>query len=181
MKLVLKIALFTFSLMFIFTSCNNDITYSDQLKTEKALIADFISRNNITVVETEPTSVPYPKNVYYKTSTGLYINITDAGDTASDSLEVNDEVVFRYKKYTLEANPDTSFFYNTTDSSYPKTFNYYDFTQTTTSCKGWHEAVSYMKYNKAQARIIVYSKLGFTADQSAVIPYGYDVYIKINK
>jgi hypothetical protein len=132
------------------------------------------------VVETEPASVPYPENVFYKTSTGLYINITDAGDMASDSLEVNDEIVFRYKKYTLDAKADTSSYLNTVDSADPKTFNYYDFTQEQ-SCKGWHEAVSYMKYNNAQAKIIVYSKLGFSTDQEAVIPYGYDIYIKIRK
>jgi hypothetical protein len=180
MKLLFKIFLVVFTLGFFFTSCTDEVTYGEQLKDEKNLIADFISRNNITVVETEPLTVPYPKNVYYKTSTGLYINITALGDTASGEVEVNDQIVFRFLKYTLETKPDTASYLNTADSPDPRTFNYYDFTQEQ-SCKGWHEAVSYMKYNNAQAKIIVYSKLGFSTDQEAVIPYGYDIYIKIRK
>lgn len=180
MKLQLKLSLVILAVGVFFTSCNNDVTYGDQLKNEKALIADFISRNNITVVNTEPTSVPYPENVFYKTSSGLYINISDAGDTSSDSLEVNDEVILRYIKYTLNAKADTSSYLNTLESREPVNFNYYDFTQTQ-SCKGWHEAVSYMKYTNARAKVIVYSKLGFKSDQESVIPYGYDIYLKIIK
>jgi len=187
MKLLFKIFLVVFAISLFFASCINEVTYGDQLKDEKNLIADFISRNNIKVVETLPTIYPWPANVYYKSPTGLYFQLTNEGDKYiedgvlnPDSLAVNDEIVFRYIKYTLSANPDTSSFYNTFDKPDPTTFNYYDFLQTQ-SCKGWHEAVSYMKYNNAKAKIIVYSKLGFSTDQSAVIPYGYDIYIKIRK
>ena len=179
MKLLSYIFLLVFAFSFFFSSCIDEVTYGDQLKDEKTLIADFISRNNITVVETEPDSVPYPQNVYFKTPTGLYINITALGDTAAGEVEVNDEIIFRYEKYTLDAKADTSSYLNTVDSTDPKSFNYYDFTQKQ-SCKGWHEAVSYMKYNNARAKIIVYSKLGFSTDPVAV-PYGYDIYIKIRK
>lgn len=180
MKLLFKLSLVVFAVGVFFTSCIDEVTYGDQLKDEKNLIADFISRKNITVVETEPNAVPYPENVYYKTPSGLYINIFDAGDKTSDSLEVNDEVIFRYIKYTLNAKADTSTYLTTIDSREPTSFYYYDFSQEQ-SCKGWHEAVSYMKYNNARAKIIVYSKLGFKSDQEAVIPYGYDIYLKIRK
>ncbi len=181
MKLLLKISFLLFSTAFLFSSCNNDQTYADQLKAEKKLISDFMSRNNYTVVETEPATRPYPKNVFFKTSTGLYINITNVGDTASEAVAVNDEVSLRYIQYTLGTSPDTASYMNTTDSPYLRKFSYYDFTQTKQSCKGWHEAVSYMKYNNAQAKVIVYSKLGFSEDQSSVTPYGYDMRIIINK
>ncbi len=186
MKLLFKIFLFAFTLAFTFSSCTDEITYADQLKAEKKLIADFIARNNITVVETMPTTFPWPEKVYYKSSTGLYFRLTDQGDRYiedgklnPDSLEVNDEIVMRYIKYTLTAKADTASYLNTTDNPIPTSFNYYDFTQDQ-SCKGWHEAVSYMKYNNAEAKIIVYSKLGFS-DESTVTPYGYDFSIKIRK
>lgn len=180
MKLLFKFSLVVITIGFLFTSCIDEVTYGEQLKAEKTLIADFISRNNIKVVETEPITVPYPENLYYKTPSGLYISITDAGDTTSDSLEVNDEVIFRYIKYTLDAKADTSNYLTTIDSREPSSFYYYDFSQEQ-SCKAWHEAASYMKYTNARAKIIVYSKLGFESDQDAVIPYGYDIYLKIRK
>lgn len=181
MKLLFRLSLILLVFSFIVSSCNNEETYADQLKAEKELIADFISRNNITVVETEPTTVPYPENVYFKTSTGLYIHISNAGDKV-DSLkvEVNDKIVMRYIKYTLNTTPDTSSYLNTVDNTFPTTFNFYDLSQTNI-CSGWHEAVSYMKYNDAEAKVIVYSKLGTSDDQSAVIPYGYDIRIKVRK
>jgi len=180
MKLITKIFVVTITLGVFFSSCIDEVTYSDQLKTEKDLIAAFISRNNITVVTEKPTQVPYPENVYYKTQSGLYINIVDAGETTGDSLEIYDELVFRYLKYTLTENADTASYLNTLESREPVSFYFYDFTQTQ-SCKGWHEAASYMKYNNAVARIIVYSKLGFSSDLSAVIPYGYEIYMKVRK
>jgi len=180
MKLLFKFLIILAVAGGIFTSCIDEVTYSDQLKDEKELISDFFSRNNISIVETAPATIPYPANVYYKTPTGLYIQITAAGDTTTDSLEVNDEITIRYKKYTLEAKADTSYYLNTQDNREPVAYNYYDFSQTQ-SCKGWHEAVSLMKYTNAQAKIIVYSKLGFSSDQESVTPYGYDIYIKIRK
>jgi len=182
MKLFINTFLFVFTTAIVFSSCNNDITYGDQLKAEKTLIADFIKRNNIIVVEQLPTTNPWPANVYYKTkSTGLYIRITEKGDYLSpDSLEINDLIVFRYLQYTLNTKADTMSYQNTVDNAFPVTFNYYDQTQTQ-SCKGWHEAVSYMKYNNSEAKVILPSKLGFDNDELSVIPYGYDISIKIRK
>jgi len=187
MKLFFKLFLITVSFVALFSACTDKVTYAEQLASEKSLISDFISRNNITVVETLPKLDKWPDNLYYKSPTGLYFHLTDKGDKYieegklnPDSLSVNDLIVFRYIKYTLGTKPDTATYLNTADSPYPTKFNYYDFTQKQ-SCKGWHEAVSYMKYHNAQAKIIVYSKLGFSTDQSAVIPYGYDVRILIRK
>lgn len=182
MKLFIKTILFVFTTAIILTSCNNDITYGDQLKAEKSLIADYLKRHNIIVVDKLPTTNPWPDNVYYKTkSTGLYIRITNKGDfTSPDSLEVNDLIVFRYRQYTLDTKADTMSYENTVDNPYPVTFNFNDLSQTQ-SCKGWHEAVSYMKYNNSEAKVILPSKLGFDLGDLTVIPYGYDISIKIRK
>ncbi|MDR2840975.1 MAG: DUF4827 domain-containing protein [Paludibacter sp.] len=157
-------------------SCQDGRTYAEQLKSEERLINDYIKRNHITVVKTKPAK--WSENVYWKTPSGLYFQLTDVGDTTSASVMPNDIVIARYRKITLNVNPDTVSTWNTIDNLYPDKFNYLDMSQV---CEGWHEAVSYMKYNNSRAKMIIYSKLGFTEDESAVIPYIYDFRIKLQK
>lgn len=178
MKLISRIVFVLFTLVMC-NACTDQSTYADELKAEKALIADFISRNGITVVETKPTTVPYPDKVYYKTSSGLYIHIKSV-DTSVDTVATNDLVIFRYMQYTLGTNPDTISYMNTVDSPFPVTFYFNDLTQDQ-ACTGWHEAISLMVYDNAEANIIVPSKLGFSTDEKIVVPYGYDIRIKIRK
>ena len=49
------------------------------------------------------------------------------------------------------------------------------------SCTGWQVALKYMKYTDSECKIICPSKLGFSNENSAVIPYGYDLKIKIKR
>jgi hypothetical protein len=156
------------------------MTYAEELKAEQKLIADFISRQKIKLVTTMPTTFPWPDNVYYKSKTGLYYRLTNQGDiTSQDSVESGDKVVPRYIQYTLEAsNPDTISNMNTIDSPYTSSFSYLN---TDEACLGWHEAVGYMKKNNAEAKIIVYSKLGFSGYADPATPIGYDIKIKIQK
>ena len=165
----------------VFSSCSNTQTYAEQLKAEKELIADYIKRNNIKVVSEFPTEFPWAENVYVLTKSGLYFHLVSEGDTGvdADTLVANDLVVPRYYQYTLNAKSDTVVSnWNTVDYPYPTTFNYLDQTQV---CVGWHEAVSYMKRNNSRAKFIVHSKIGFSDARDAVIPYGYEMKIKIQK
>ncbi|OIP82941.1 MAG: hypothetical protein AUK44_06735 [Porphyromonadaceae bacterium CG2_30_38_12] len=165
-----------------FAACtSSNVTYAKQLKDEQQLIADFIAREKIQVVTTMPTTYPWPDKLYYKSYSGLYFHLKNQGDiTSTDSVELNDLVSMRYIQYTLTTNPDTTRYMNTLDRPYPTTFNFYDATQTA-ACKGWQEAISYMKYSNSEAKLIVFSKLGFQADETSVTPYGYDIDIKIRK
>lgn len=175
-----RVVLFLFLTLLMVTACKDDgMTYAEELKAEKELIADFISRQNIQLVTVMP-SYPWPENVYYKSKTGLYFRLTNPGDTASqDSVEAGDLVVPRYLQYTLvQHNPDTIWKLNTLDSAYPLKFVYKNTTQ---ACLGWHEAVGYMKKNNSEAKIIVYSKLGFSQYADPATPIGYDIKIKIQK
>lgn len=177
---VFRITAFLSIIMLVLTACNkDDMTYAEELKAEKELIADFISRQNIQVVTTMPTGT-WPDNVYYKSKTGLYFRLTNPGDVASpDSAEAGDLIVPRFIQYTLVANqPDTISNLNTIDSPYPLSFTYLNSAQ---ACLGWHEAVGYMKKNNSEAKIIVYSKLGFTQYADPATPIGYDIKIKIQK
>lgn len=166
----------------ILISCNSsdDPTYAQQLKDEKELIADYIKRNNIKVVTDKPTSFPWGENVYYLTSTGMYIHLMSEGDitNTADTLVKNDLVIPRFYQYTLNTKSDTISNWNTIDYPFPTTFNYLDYSQV---CVGWHEAVGYMKRNNSRAKFILNSKLGFTPTGNEVIPYEYEMIIKIQK
>jgi len=175
-----RVVLFLFLTLLIVSACKDDgMTYAEELKAEKELIADFLSRQNIQVVTTMP-SFPWPDNVYYKSKSGLYFRLTNQGDIASqDSVEAGDLVVPRFIQYTLIADkPDTISNMNTVDSPYPLSFVYLNTAQ---ACMGWHEAVGYMKKNNSEAKIIVYSKLGFSQYADPATPIGYDIKIKIQK
>ncbi len=177
-----SLVIFLFSVLlagFVLSSCKDDnVTYAEELATEQKIISDFIKRNGISVVTTMP-SQPWPAKVFYKSPSGLYFRLTNAGDTQSnDTVESGDLIVPRYIQYTLTAKPDTLFNLSTTDFEYPSKFNYLDFTQ---ACVGWHEAVGYMKRHNSEASILVFSRIGFTQFNRPATPIGYDLKIKIQK
>ncbi|MBN2766178.1 MAG: DUF4827 family protein [Paludibacteraceae bacterium] len=181
MKSFLKLFLTLIVLLSIIVSCDDNVTYAEQLRAEKELIADYIKRDSIIVITELPhdSVFPWPKNTYYLSSTGMYFRLEERGEYA-DTLAVSsgNRINPRYHQYTLTQKPDTVSDWNTIDFAYPSSFYYNDLTQ---ACKAWHEAVSYMKYNNSIARIIVPSKMGFEADVNSVTPYGYLFKIKFQK
>jgi len=180
MKIFLKFFTVIIFISTILSSCTDSTTYADELNAEKLLIADYIKRQNIKVVSTLPTVNPWPDNVYFLSKTGLYFRLTNKGDFGAnkDSVETNDLVIPRYIKYTLGVKSDTTFNWTTLDEPFTSNFNFNDLTQ---ACQGWHEAVSYMKWNNSEAKIIVKSKLDFGVDARPATPYCYDMKIKFQK
>jgi hypothetical protein len=164
--------------MFVCISCNNN-TYSDALKEEQKLIENFIKRQGIKVVTEEPTE--WGDNVYWKVPDydHFYFHLVETGDTTTAPLEAKNYVNLRYIQYTLEAFADTMRFWNSDDQPYPTVLQY--MVATESSCTGWQVALQHMKYSGAQCKIICPSKLGFTNDNSSVIPYGYDMKIQIKR
>lgn len=164
----------------LLASCkDNNTTYAEELEAEQDLIADFISRQGIKVVNTLPEEYPWPEKVYYKSPAGLYFRLTEQGDVQSgDTVETGDMVVVRYLQYTLAQNADTISNLYTTDFSYPEKFSFEDYTQ---ACVGWHEAVTYMKRHNSEASVIVYSRIGFKRYNRPATPIGYDLKIQIQK
>lgn len=174
--------LFSLVIIFIITmaSCNDSKTYAELLKEEKVTIANYLKRNKIKVVSDFPTGNSWPDSIYVKTSSGLYFHLINGGDDSAgaDTLKTNDLVAVRYLQYTLTEKTDTLFSWNTIDSPYPTTFNFQNYSQ---ACKAWHEALSYMKKNEAEAQIIVTSKLGFETYMKDVTPMGYKLKIQFQK
>lgn len=159
-------------------SCNNN-TYSNALKEEQKLIENFIARQGIKVVTEKPTE--WGDKVYWKVpdKDNYYFHLVEVGDTTKPALEAKDKVNLRYIQYTLDAYADTTRFWNSDDQPKPTELQYLVYTEST--CEGWQIALEHMQYTGAQCKIICPSKLGFTNQNSNVIPYGYDMKIQIKR
>ena len=191
MKRISYLFFLIFLTSIVASSCSSTETYAQLLDDEQALIHGFIVRNNILIVSTFPVDTPWVskgenawvkngRDVYVLTSSGLYFHMINPGTSISkgDTLMLKNTVVPRFKQYSLGLPSDTISNWNTVDYPYPSDFTYGDLTQ---SCKGFQEAVSYMKRNYSEAKIIVPSKIGFNADMMSVTPYGYDLKILYQK
>ncbi len=174
-----NISIWMLAMSFIILTGCNDNPYSDDLKEEQKLIENFIQRQGIQVVTEEPTE--WKENVYWKLPDydNYYFHLVNAGDTASAELEAKDIVFLRYRQYTLNAYADTVSCWTTLDTPNPVELQY--MISSPASCSGWQIALQYLKHSGAECKIICPSKLGFSEQNSQVIPYGYDMKIKIKR
>lgn len=178
MKKLLVIILSVIS-MTAFVSCDDTQVYGDELKKEKKLIAEYIKRNNINIIDTLPLNGNWGENDYIEIQDYLYFHLVSMGDTTTDGLSYRDNISLRYRKYTLNEYADTISMWNTNDSPSPIEFQYGISSNNT--CNAWLYALPYMQYTNSEAKIICPSKLGFSDDTYTVTPYGYDLKIKIRK
>ena len=156
-------------------------TYSRLRDKEDKLIANYISRNGLQIIEEEPAEDhQWGEKEYYKVSgyDNLNFHLIQRGDTSYEIVP-NDLIVARYKQFELTENADTLSYWTTLDQAFPKEFHYQNGVEC--ECAGWHVAVKLMKYTDAQCEIIVPSKLGFTEDQTSVTPYVYILKIKVKQ
>lgn len=160
-------------------ACKNNSVYSDLLKEEQQLIESYITRNGYIIVEEEPTE--WKENVYWKIPDydNFYFHLVAQGDTTQEEIQKNETALLRYRRYTLEEYADTLYNWTTLDSPEPTKIQY--MVQSDNSCTGWQIALKHMKYTNAECKIICPSKLGFSEENSAVIPYGYDLKFKIKR
>jgi hypothetical protein len=162
----------------VITSCSNNTTYADELKTEQSLIKNYIKRENIKVLSKMPTT--WGPNDYVLTESGLYFHLDSIGD-ATVSVEAGNTVAPRYIQYTLGEPADTIRKWSTVDFPFPTTFVYGDNSDLNISCTAFQEAVSYMKNNDSRAKIIVHSKIGFKENWTPATPIAYELKIRIRK
>ncbi len=186
-----SILLWLVGVVIIAAGCNGN-TYSRLRDQEDRLIANYLSRNNYTIVTEEPDDnhvwgekefykVKGVDNLYFRLITrGDSVLVDSLSDGKKDTLDLsivaNDVIIARYKRWELTENADTLSYWTTLEQAYPYEFHYLN----TTECEAvaWHLAVGLMKYPNSICEIIVPSKLGFSAEQSTVTPYAY--LLKIN-
>lgn len=165
---------------FVLAGCNSN-TYSNLRKKEDKLIANYISRNHLQIINEEPSvDHVWGEKEYYRVSgyDNLYYHQIAQGDTSYEAV-LNDLIVMRYKRFGLTENPDTISYWTTLDNAYPQEFHYGNLTEC--EAEAWHVAIRLMKYSDSQCEIIVPSKLGFVDDQTSVTPYVYVLKIKIKQ
>lgn len=186
----------------VLSGCNAN-AYSSLRNKEDKLIDNYISRNNINVLTEEPAlDYKWGENDYYEVvgRDRLFFHLVHRGDssrvdtlssgatvTVDQTIEINDIIVTRYKKFGLTENADTLNYWTTMNQPNPYEF-FYGITSGiatgyTSICEsvGWHEAVRLMRYPESECIVIVPSKLGFDADNTSVTPYGYRMKIKVKK
>lgn len=186
-----SILLWLIGVVIIAAGCNGN-TYSRLRDKEDRLIANYLSRNNYTILTEEPDdNHVWGEKEFYKVKgvDNLYFRLISRGDsvlvdTLSDgkkdtldlSIVANDVIIARYKRWELTENADTLSYWTTLEQAYPYEFHYLN----TIECEAvaWHLAVGLMEYPNSVCEIIVPSKLGFSAEQSTVTPYAY--ILKIN-
>ena len=184
MKRISYLFFLIFIISLVASSCSNTKTFAQQLDDEQALISAYIKRNNIIVLTAFPADKKWKtnddKDIYVKTGSGLYFHLVDSGGSKIDTttLQLKNTIVPHFKQYALSLASDTISYWNTIDFPYTSDFVYGDLTQ---SCKAFQEAVTYMKKNDSQAKLIVPSEIGFTADKNSVTPYGYTLKIRFQK
>ena len=190
-----KICLFLlFGLALMITGCASN-TYSKLRDKEDKLIANYISRNGLVILEDEPAADHvWGEKEYYKVRDhdNLYFHLITRGDsirvdsispTENDTVDLeiiaNDLIVMRYKKFELTENADTLSYWTTLDQAFPTEFHYGNLSDC--ECVAWHVAVRLMKYPESLCEVIVPSKLGFSDEQTSVTPYVYILKIKVKQ
>ncbi|VBB43385.1 conserved exported hypothetical protein [uncultured Paludibacter sp.] len=173
----ISIILSFFLLIIVFYACSNTKTYSELQDEEQALIANYIQRNNITVVTTLPEPDKWNENQYYKSSSGLYFHLVNPGEyTTTDTVKLKSTIAFRYRLYTLN-NPSDTVDNNWSTIDYPApNIIVYGYTSSTA---GLQEAIKYMKYQNSEAKVIVPHNLNSSTYLQSVTPMAYDLKIKI--
>lgn len=176
----------------VIAGCSQN-TYSNMRNQEDRLIANYISRNGLIILDEEPdVNHVWGEKEYYKLRNvdNFYFHLISRGDsvridsispTKNDTVDLtivaNDLIIVRYKQFGLKEDADTMSYWTTQDRAYPTEFHYGNTQEC--ECTAWHLAIGLMKYPDSQCEIIVPSKLGFSTDQDSVDPYVYILKIKV--
>ena len=173
---------------FVLTGCDDsEYVYSNQLNKERQIIADYIKREGINILKERPANGEWGEKDYIEVDgyDYLYFHLINPGDVTQDTVQAGDMVALRYKCYTLDEYADTiDNRWSTTSAAYPIEFRYGS--ADATIATAWNVAVGEMYFTDAECRIICPSKLDIARDEDQdnrqdVIPYGYDIKIKIRK
>ena len=155
----------------LLSACENSSNYSQLLKAEEELIQDWLSRNEIVLLDEFPADTVFAANEMYYFEDEIYFQLIEKG--VGDTLRAGDKLILRYKQSTLDIYPVEEDYWTTQDRPYPNEITYGSLTN---SCEGWQKAFELMKKSEAHARIIVPSKQG--RNDSEVIPYVYEMKIR---
>lgn len=178
MKNIFKVLLPIF-LLTILGACNNTTSYSQLQDQEIATINNYIQQNNIKVVTTMPKDSVWEANVYYKSASGLYFHLDNAGDTTI-TVALNSTVGYRFIEYNLDATKSVRIKnWEPWDFPEPMVITYGSSTAISSIGTGIYEALGLMKHKYSMAKIIVPASLNTSSYTQNVTPVGYDLKITV--
>ncbi|MGI6074237.1 MAG: DUF4827 family protein [Fermentimonas sp.] len=178
MKNIFSVVFFI-AISLVVVSCQDRKTYADHLKDEQKAIEQFITKNNIVVLQRYPAKGVFAENEFYKDpENGVYFNVVSYGDTSANP-KLNEEIYVRFSglKYI---KVDDSTTYSNMDpnvSPWPSTFkflgpvgpmnrDYYD-------TPGWVVPLMSVGHNGI-VKMIVPFNMGSPTDRSSFQPTYYD-------
>ena len=83
-------------LLIAMVACENSNNYSQLLKAEEELIADWLLRNEMVVLDEFPADTVFGANEMYHFEDGIYFQMISKGE--GDTLRRGDKLVLRYKQ-----------------------------------------------------------------------------------
>jgi len=160
MKKIFPIIALLALLSIAISSCNNSLTYANQLADEKTAIKDFIETNNFKVVDTIPTVVPWPVGVYYLTKSGLYVHVLDTGAFVNKSIHVNTVINVRFVETKMNGEEGFKNMFGTGDPV-ELLYNNVSTSASYGDCKAWHEGLDYVG-DGGRIQMLVPASLGWS-------------------
>ena len=156
-------------------SCNTGESLSEKRAKERAAIAKLIADSAYVVMETMPIDTIFKEKEFYHSSSGLYIHIENKGEGRKP--QTGDKVIFGYYLRTLEGvlvesamNSEDRYLY---DYKMPEIkFNSAEVS------RGLNEILGYLGKD-GEAYAIVPSAIGEANAQSNIIPYIYEIRLKL--
>jgi hypothetical protein len=161
MKQLFSIITCLAALVIACASCDDTKTYAEELADQKAAIQQFMADSSFTVVDTLPSVVPWPKGVYYKTETGVYVHVVDTGRCVNKNIPKNTLYTLRYVEVAMDGERG---YYNIDGTGDPLEilYNNVDTDAEYGDCAAWHEGLDYVG-DKGCIQMIVPASQGFSA------------------
>ncbi len=173
MKKTILFVLSFIALVVVASSCDKNETLQEKIEEEKKAIQRFIDKNDFIILSAYPQDGVFKEKEYYKTSSGLYINVIDSGNgkratPLKDEIQVRFEGMLYFKSETKEVDSDQLSPFGPMSFIYGNTYSY-----GTYGCKGWEEPLGYVG-EEAVVSLIVPSNVGNYADKNTnIVPVFY--------
>ncbi len=168
-----KILFMLSTILFLFSGCNDRVSYSELQDREQNQIKDYFDRNDIEVVKVMPKTEEWKDNIYYKSESGLYFHLISVGDTTMQ-IKNNSIVSIRFILRKIdEQNKLLIRHWEPQDFLIPEKLKIKDLSYNPNFGIGIQEALGYMKNYQSEAIVIVESALNTTHYKNSVTPVKY--------
>ena len=161
MKNIIIVSLISIVAIGVFSSCNKNKTYAQNLNEEKKRIERFIDQNDINVLKEYPKDSVFQENeFFFDTSSGIYYNVIDPGNERK--LKTGEEFYIRFKGLKYIESTDTLRYSNMSGEA--TLLKYGDPSTYLTSA--WVAPLKNVG-DRAKVKMIVPFKVGMTGDIQA--------------